>query len=219
MNISLPKIIYKFIGIYHILKDAPAYRSFSNYQKICRLCGENIKFESKNKIIRALDLGCGSVLKNPFKADYIFGVDLSPNSKNIKYANLAIDKIPFSSSKFNFVTAYDFIEHIPRIIYINGKRGRNFSSSNEQYRFAFVELMNEIYRVLKVGGYFLSVTPAYPFSIAFTDPTHVNYINEHTYVNYFTKQRIAKIYGFTGDFDLIKQGFQGKYLVTLLRKR
>ena len=100
---------------------------------------------------KTLDLGCGVNPRNPFGADELYGIDIRPNeNENIRVADLAIEPIPFPDEYFDFVTAYDFIEHIPRIIY------------NPNRRFCFIELMNEIYRVLKAGGSFFSSTPAFP---------------------------------------------------------
>ena len=67
---------------------------------------------------KTLDLGCGQNPRNPFYADEVFGVDIvKSNQKNILLADLVIEKIPFPDSTFDFVTAYDFIEHIPRLLY------------------------------------------------------------------------------------------------------
>jgi SAM-dependent methyltransferase len=97
---------------------------------------------------KTLDLGCGLKPRNPFNADELFGIDIRPNeNQNIKVADLAIEAIPFPDDHFDYVSAYDFIEHIPRVIY------------NPNRRFSFIELMNEIYRVLKMGGTFASFTP------------------------------------------------------------
>ncbi|OOY52284.1 hypothetical protein BOV94_02870 [Solemya velum gill symbiont] len=98
------------------------------------------------------------------------GVDIRESEDGtIVSADLAIEAIPFESDSFDFVTAFDLIEHIPRIIYA------------PERRFCFVELMNEIYRVLKPGGLFYSFTPAYPASAAWRDPTHVNIITDETF--------------------------------------
>jgi SAM-dependent methyltransferase len=73
-------------------------------------------------------------------------------------------------------------------------------------RFCFVELMNEIYRVLKVGGRFLSFTPAFPAPPAWRDPTHVNIITEETFPLYFDYQnRGASAYCFNGYFQIVDQ--------------
>jgi SAM-dependent methyltransferase len=156
----------------------------------------------------SLDLGCGGKIRNPFLAEKSFGIDLiEDTTKGIVSADLIIEKIPFPDSSFEYCTAFDFIEHIPRIIY------------NPTRKFPFVILMNEIHRCLKSNGYFLSHTPAYPHSPLFRDPTHVNYITEETFPIYFDNiNKHAQIYGFTGSFKVIKQGWNGFSLVTLLQK-
>ena len=115
---------------------------------------------------KTLDLGCANRPRNPYECDLVYGVDVfEDTSKNIKRADLVLEPIPFDSNFFDFVTAFDLIEHIPRLIYSPSRR------------LPFIELMNEIYRVLKMDGFFYSVTPAFPSAAAFIDPTHVNFIS------------------------------------------
>ncbi|MCX7178088.1 MAG: class I SAM-dependent methyltransferase [Proteobacteria bacterium] len=157
---------------------------------------------------RSLDLGCGSNPKNPFNADELFGVDVREDLEaNIKRADLVIEPIPFDDDAFEYVTAHDFLEHIPRVIYAPSRRN------------AFVEVMNEVYRVLKVGGLFLSFTPAYPKEEAFRDPTHVNIITEQTFPAYFDEvNRWASGYGFNGAFRIQLQEWRGPHLLTVMQK-
>ena len=159
----------------------------------------------------SLDLGCGIKAKNPFNANHLFGVDIRNDlQNNIKEANLANESIPFPNNKFDYCTAFNFLEHIPRPSWDNGKS-----------RSSFIELMNEIYRVLKPGGIFLHVTPAFPSPEAFQDPTHVNIITENTFPCYFCNPNPdAKNlgYGFTGDFELIDQRWlHNTWIVGLLK--
>jgi SAM-dependent methyltransferase len=157
---------------------------------------------------KSLDLGCGSKPRNFFNAKQVYGIDIRDDLEaGIYKADLVIEPIPFSDCTFDFVTAHDFLEHIPRIIY------------NPSRRNSFVEIMNEIWRVLKVGGQFLSVTPAYPNSEAFRDPTHVNIITEETFSLYFDNINcLAKMYGFYGSFLITDQKWNGPHLITLLTK-
>lgn len=157
---------------------------------------------------KSLDLGCGQNPKNTCGADIMYGIDVRDNlEKNIKCADLVVEPIPFEDNFFEFVTAHDFLEHIPRLVYL------------PQRRYPFVELMNEIYRVLKMGGTFLSFTPAYPHAEAFRDPTHVNIISEQTFSAYFDDtNRWAAMYGFKGAFNITSQEWRGPHLLTLLRK-
>ena len=162
-----------------------------------------------NEITRTLDLGCGLKPKNPFKADEVYGVDIRTDDKRILVADLAIEPIPFEDNFFDYCSAFDFLEHVPRIIYA------------PQRRFCFVELMSEIFRVLKPGGRFFSFTPAFPAPAAWRDPTHVNIITTETFPLYFdTKNTLAKMYGFKGGFIIEKQGWnQNKInLMTIMKK-
>lgn len=157
---------------------------------------------------KSLDLGCGSNPRNPFNADELLGIDVREDLESgIKRADLAIEPIPFDNDSFEYVTAYDFLEHIPRVVYLPTRRN------------SFVELMNEIYRVLKVGGLFLSFTPAYPHAEAFQDPTHVNVITEKTFAAYFDNvNRWASCYGFNGAFRIRMQEWRGPHLLTIIQK-
>jgi SAM-dependent methyltransferase len=162
-------------------------------------------------VTKCLDLGCGLSPKNPFNADEVFGIDIRDDvAKNIKFADLVIEPIPYEDDSFEYVTAHDLIEHIPRVIYLPERRN------------PFVELMNEIHRVLKTGGLFLSSTPAYPHAAAFIDPTHVNIIAEGTFPYYFGDRAIdspwASIYGFKGAFTVKIEEWRGPHLLTVLQK-
>jgi SAM-dependent methyltransferase len=167
----------------------------------------------------SLDLGCGAIPQNPFQvhSSNLYGVDIRPQPElNVKAADLAAGRIPFPDVYFDCVTAHDFIEHVPRV-----------SINQAGARFPFVELMNDIHRVLKPDGYFLSQTPAYPSLEAFQDPTHVNFITLRTFPVYFCQQTLppplqsapaARMYGFSGTFELVGQETAG-WLFTLLQKR
>jgi SAM-dependent methyltransferase len=156
----------------------------------------------------SLDLGPGSNLRNPFACSSVRGIDMVENlSLGIVAADLVVEPIPFTDKTFDYVTAYDFIEHIPRIIYQPARR------------LPFIELMNEIWRVLKPGGIFFSHTPIYPYASAFRDPTHVNILTVETFPFYFDDTyRWASIYGFKGSFKVVHQTIKRPHLITLLEK-
>ena len=148
----------------------------------------------------SLDLGCGETIRNPYQAMQVIGLD-------IQDADLAIEPIPHPDDYFDFVTAYDFLEHIPRLLYI------------PQRRYPFVELMSEVWRVMKVGGKFLSSTPAFPHAPAFQDPTHVNIITPLTFAEYFDDEKTwAKMYGFKGKFRILNMRYHGPHLIAELEK-
>lgn len=149
----------------------------------------------------ALDLGCGDNPQNPFGATHLFGIDSTRTAKRedsiveVKTADLATAPIPYPDAFFDYVTAFDFLEHVPRLIYLDAKS-----------KTPFVDLLSEVYRVLKPGGIFYSLTPAYPSPKAFQDPTHVNIITEDTFPKYFCGDfPWARAYGFKGTFTLLLQ--------------
>jgi SAM-dependent methyltransferase len=156
----------------------------------------------------SLDLGCGGNLRNPFGCDKVYGVDTKDDaSRDVMGADLVTGPIPFPSSSFDYVTAYDFLEHIPRIIYAPDRR------------LPFIELMNEVWRVLKPGGIFLSHTPIYPYASVFRDPTHVNIMTVETFSLYFDDQmKWGSTYGFIGAFEILDQTIKKPHLISVLKK-
>ena len=175
------------------------------------------KYKTKKTGIlsRSLDLGCGDYPRNPFDAEKLYGIDMRDDLNGefeIKKANLAVEKIPYPDNFFEYVTAFDFVEHIPRNNYLDG-----------QPQNPFINLMNEIYRVLKPNGIFLHKTPSYPSDHLFQDPTHVNFITENTFPYYFCQPKNwAKNlgYGFNGDFSLIDQRWNHKiWIIGLMRAK
>ena len=140
-------------------------------------------------VTKHLDLGCGHAPRNPYRRDEMWGIDISKEvlqlGNNIKFSDLSVEKIPFEGDYFDSVSAYDFL-----------------ASNGDHMRFPFIELMNEIWRVLKPGGLLYAVTPAYPRQEAFMDPTHVNIITEKTHTYFSGPDRMAKMYGFVGNFKV-----------------
>ncbi len=144
---------------------------------------------------RHLDLGCGLVPRNPYQRDELFGVDLSGSTGGgpIRRANLVTQPIPFEADSFDSASAYDFLEHVPRVMLTPDGQGT---------RFPFIELMNEVFRVLRPGGLFYAITPVYPGKAAFQDPTHVNIMTVDTHTYFTRPQLMAAMYGFKGDFNV-----------------
>jgi len=143
-----------------------------------------------------LDVACGSNPRNPYKYDELYGVDIidiKETTFNYKKCNIILESLPFEDSSFDSISAYDFLEHIPRLIVLN----------NETH-FPFIEFMNEVYRVLKPNGKFLAITPCYPSPKAFVDPTHVNIITKNTHRYFSIPHLRAKMYGFNGKFKIIR---------------
>lgn len=157
----------------------------------------------------SLDLGSGPVPKNPFNADEVYGVDITmTGNPNVRYWDAILHPLPFEDSAVDFVVCTDFLEHIPRIIYLPGFMGGVVRKQ------PFIEVMSEVHRVLKPGGIFFAKTPAYPRAEAFQDPTHVNFITENTQ-DYFAGGLVGltQQYGFKGEFTLLSQYWEGFWLV------
>ena len=146
-----------------------------------------------------LDLGCGDMPRNPYGREQLCGVDLrgagGPRFHDFRVANLSVEPIPWPDDSFASVSAFDFLEHVPRVLPTADGRGT---------RAPFVELMNEIWRVLAPGGRLYALTPAYPGQEAFQDPTHVNVITEQTHRYFCGSPPPARMYGFTGAFDVLR---------------
>jgi SAM-dependent methyltransferase len=152
-----------------------------------------IEMNKERAITRHLDLGCGGVPRNPYRRDELHGVDLvvAEPSERFKSANLSLHPIPFADNHFHSVSAYDFLEHVPRVLP---------TRDGLATRAPFVELMDEIWRVLVPGGLLYAVTPAYPHVSVFQDPTHVNVLTDGSHI-YFTQPKLlGRIYGFRGTF-------------------
>lgn len=149
-----------------------------------------------------LDLGCGAAPRNPYRHEEVHAVDLylppGVNADRFRVANLSLQPIPHADASFDSVSAFDFLEHVPRVL--NGPAGVGT-------RLPFVELMNEIHRVLKPGGKLYTLTPAFPNASVFTDPTHVNFITLGTW-RYFCEDAatppMARIYGYTASFKMLR---------------
>lgn len=151
-----------------------------------------------------LDLGSGNRPANPFNATKLIASDiqdLKTDSENCAFQFCKIEdisRISLESSSVDSVSAYDVLEHIPR----------SWPGSDNSMRYPFIELMNEISRVLKPGGIFIAVTPAFPSPQSFQDPTHVNIISDET-IAYFDEAAWARQlgYGFTGNFTRLHQSW------------
>jgi SAM-dependent methyltransferase len=149
-----------------------------------------------------VDLGCGSLPRNPLSAEKVIGVDVFVDPPyDIQAGKLDYKQVdtganlPFETGQVDSASAFDFLEHIPRTDRLPS--GESFNP--------FISIMNEIHRMLKPGGIFISLTPCFPSPSAFTDPTHVNFISEETHL-YFAGPNFAKAkgYGFEGEFNIVE---------------
>ena len=145
-----------------------------------------------------LDLGCGEHPRNPYGRGTLYGVDIRAPEGAVAYehrvANLVLEPIPFADSSLGSVSAFDYLEHVPRL-FPDGRGGT---------RFPFVQLMDEIWRVLAPGGRLYALTPAYPHPEAFVDPTHVNIITDQSHTYFCGEAPLGRMYGFRGRFRVIR---------------
>ena len=144
-----------------------------------------------------LDLGCGAHPRNPYQRGSLSGIDIRPMPEakgfDHRVANLVLHPIPFPDDSFGSVSAFDFIEHVPRIL---------ATADGSDTMFPFVRLMQEVWRVLAPGGLFYALTPAFPSPEAFVDPTHVNIVTDQTHAYFCGAQPLARMYGFEGRFGV-----------------
>lgn len=147
---------------------------------------------------RHLDLGCGDAPRNPYGRAQLCGIDIRAPDGDVGHehrtANLVVAPIPYPDDSFGSVSAYDFIEHVPRI-FPDGQGGT---------RFPFIELMNEIWRVLAHDGRMYALTPAFPHTDAFVDPTHVNIITDDSHAYFCGPKPDGRMYGFHGHFEIVR---------------
>lgn len=92
-------------------------------------------------------------------------------------------RLPFDDNTVDEVRAYDILEHMPQ-----GK---------------VINLIEEIYRVLKVDGVFESFTPSTDGRGAFQDFTHTSFLNINSHL-YWTNKAYRELYDTKALFDIIK---------------
>jgi len=120
----------------------------------------------KNRDKLRLNLGCGRT--NPEK---YWGIDIQDLEGVDEVADLS-KKIPKDVATFDEVLAHDFVEHMPQE--------------------KSIHIMEEIYRVLKPGGFANITVPSTDFGGkgAFQDPTHISFWNEDKF-RYFLHEKYS----------------------------
>lgn len=152
-----------------------------------------------------VDLGCG------FRKAGNIGIDATPaNTDADLICLLGFDPLPFANGVVDEVVCRDFLEHIPKAVYLESK-GR--------FHYPVMYLMDEIWRVLRPGGIFRSWTPMYPHPEVFQDPTHLSAWTIKS-MDYFcgVYAGAKRIYGIQSCFEKIEVREDGFYLFAELRK-
>lgn len=123
-----------------------------------------------------LDLGAGN-----FQAEGKEWVTLDivstfrPNVLGSAYA------LPFADDSLSAVKCHHVLEHIPRDYFVFHWRGEE---SYIEARHGLIDVMNEIWRVVKPGGEVWIEVPRFPSEEAIADPTHGSFLVMDTF-NYF----------------------------------
>lgn len=131
---------------------------------------------SKNGGIQ-LDIACGASKQPGF-----VGLDIQALPGVDIVHDLNIHPWPLPDECCLRAIASHIVEHIPPVAIDNGRT-----------RFLFLEFMNDVWRIMKVGGEFAIACPHGASSGYLQDPTHCNQLNEMTWA-YFSKEH--PFYGF-----------------------
>ncbi len=133
---------------------------------------------SKIELGEALRLNLGSGYTP--KSDYV-NIDNRAEVNPDLVCNVLMG-LPYDDNSVDEIRAFDFLEHIPI--------GQT------------LQVIEEIYRVLKPGGLFESFTPdAEHGQGAFQDPTHVSFWVENSWL-YFSDPNCRALYGTKADFKI-----------------
>jgi predicted SAM-dependent methyltransferase len=124
-----------------------------------------------------LNLGCGTK-----KMEGYVNIDIRKDVGADVVCDIGTHGLPYGNDEATEIIAQDFLEHIP------------------QARVVFV--MDEIWRVLKHGGRFESMTPSTDGRGAFQDPTHVSFWNYNSWL-YYTEESMRHQIGATAKFVVI----------------
>lgn len=88
---------------------------------------------------------------------------------------------PYDDNTVDKVRAFDFLEHVE-----TGKT---------------IDIVEEIYRVLKPGSIFQHYTPSTDGRGAFQDPTHLSFWNINSWI-YYTDNAYRKLYNIKANFEI-----------------
>ena len=107
-----------------------------------------------------INLGCGNNTEEGW-----INIDVAPTIPNLDICmDLETEKLPISGNSIDEIKAIHVLEHISNLKLV----------------------LKEAYRVLKPGGIFRIIVPAYRSMGAFQDPTHVRFFTDRTFKFYLT---------------------------------
>ena len=152
----------------------------------------------------AIDLGCG------FRKHGNLGIDCtSEGTQADLICQLGFESIPLDDEVSDSIYCRDFLEHIPKAYY---------SEREKKLRYPIIQLMNEVWRILKPGGTFTSFTPCYPAPEVHRDPTHLSVWTIESMQYFCGKYPVASVYSVRTNFELVENRLDGFYLHAILRK-
>ena len=151
-----------------------------------------------------VDLGCG------FRKQGNIGIDVTTEGTQADLVcQLGFEPLPLSDNSVHKMVCRDFLEHLPKAYY---------SESARRLKYPIIDLMNDIWRVLRPGGTFTSRTPCYPHVEVHRDPTHLSVWTLESMDYFCGKYPVAKIYGVKEWFELVENRMEAFYLYAVLRK-
>lgn len=179
-------------GVYVHHEGSQTFRQMQDdkqidYGKICRDCDKHLAekwgydfWQRQTRLYsfdttKRINLGCGYA--------HIEGYVNIDNREEVKPDMVAdiLEGLPFDDNSLDEVRAYDFLEHIPI--------GQT------------IQVITEIWRVLKPGGVFESSTPSTDGRGAFQDPNHLSFWNRNSWL-YYSNQQARDLYGIEANFTI-----------------
>jgi glycosyltransferase involved in cell wall biosynthesis len=172
------------IDLIHRLYMVTEFKHIDKVLYIYRIDGNNTwlknQEEIQNKTIQLYNQNIYALAERYSELNGLINIDLcGAFSKPKNYVSIDIDGgditydlnkgIPLADGSCGIVRAHDALEHI----------------------YDKKKIMEEIHRVLAVGGLLLSSTPSTDGRGAFQDPTHVSFWNENSFW-YYTREEQAK---------------------------
>ncbi len=173
----------------------------SSEHKLGKSLVEEISGRGEEVIV---DLGCG------FRKKGNIGIDMTREETDADLiCQLGFEPIPLGDRTVDKIVCRDFLEHVPKTVYIE---------SDRRIFYPIIYLMNEIWRILKPGGVFESMTPCYPYPEVFQDPTHVSVWTKETMKYFSGGYPGSRIYGVRCQFEIVKRKKKRFYLHAILRR-
>lgn len=168
--------------------------------------------------MKVLNLGCGQKIQrinlqgeiDDWAGKDVIHVDNNEHHKPDYIVDLTQHPLPFDDNEFDEIHAYDVLEHL---------------ADQGDYKFFFNEF-SEYWRILKPGGYFCAIVPAYPGKWAWGDPSHrrvitaenLIFLNQQTYIDQVGKTAISDFrYIYKADFRPVRVMKEGDSFIFVLK--